>query len=91
MWDPQRLTTLWASTACYRDSFTFFTLKIYDLAAKEMNAYAMLCPDSTVQYLPRSRYWKWEDVTAHQTGALAAAKIGMRLCQKHTFKIRLSR
>jgi hypothetical protein len=23
MWDPQRLTTLWASTACYRDSFIF--------------------------------------------------------------------
>jgi hypothetical protein len=23
MWEPQRLTTLWASTACYRDSFTF--------------------------------------------------------------------
>jgi hypothetical protein len=27
MWDPQRLTTLWAFTACYRDSFTLlFTL-----------------------------------------------------------------
>jgi hypothetical protein len=26
MWDPQRLTTLWAFTACYRDSFTFFYL-----------------------------------------------------------------
>jgi hypothetical protein len=25
MWEPRRLTTLWASTACYRDSFTFFT------------------------------------------------------------------
>jgi hypothetical protein len=24
MWEPQRLTTLWASMACYRDSFTFF-------------------------------------------------------------------
>jgi hypothetical protein len=24
MWDPQRLTTLWASTACYKDSFTFY-------------------------------------------------------------------
>jgi hypothetical protein len=24
MWQPQRLTTLWAFTACYRDSFTFF-------------------------------------------------------------------
>jgi hypothetical protein len=23
MWDPQRLTTLWASIACYRDRFTF--------------------------------------------------------------------
>jgi hypothetical protein len=21
MWEPQRLTTLWVSTACYRDSF----------------------------------------------------------------------
>jgi hypothetical protein len=26
MWEPQRLTTLWAFTACYRDSFTFHTL-----------------------------------------------------------------
>jgi hypothetical protein len=24
MWEPRRLTTLWAFTACYRDSFTFF-------------------------------------------------------------------
>jgi hypothetical protein len=24
MWEPQHLTTLWASTACYRDTFTFF-------------------------------------------------------------------
>jgi hypothetical protein len=23
MWVPRRLTTLWAFTACYRDSFTF--------------------------------------------------------------------
>jgi hypothetical protein len=31
MWDPQRLTTLWASTACYRDSFTlpYLTLPSY--------------------------------------------------------------
>jgi hypothetical protein len=25
MWKPQRLTTLWAFTACYRDSFTSYT------------------------------------------------------------------
>jgi hypothetical protein len=23
-WEPRRLTTQWASTACYRDSFTYF-------------------------------------------------------------------
>jgi hypothetical protein len=25
MWEPQRFTTLWAFTACYRDSFTFLS------------------------------------------------------------------
>jgi hypothetical protein len=24
MWQPRRLTTLWAFTACYKDSFTFY-------------------------------------------------------------------
>jgi hypothetical protein len=24
MWEPQRLTTLWAFRACYRESFTFY-------------------------------------------------------------------
>jgi hypothetical protein len=24
MWEPRRLTTLWASTTCYRENFTFF-------------------------------------------------------------------
>jgi hypothetical protein len=23
IWEPRRLITIWASTACYRDSFTF--------------------------------------------------------------------
>jgi hypothetical protein len=26
MWEPRRLTTLWASTACYKDSFIFLPL-----------------------------------------------------------------
>jgi hypothetical protein len=26
MWEPRRLTTLWVSIACYRDSFTFCTV-----------------------------------------------------------------
>jgi hypothetical protein len=25
MWEPRCLTTLWASTACYRESFTFLS------------------------------------------------------------------
>jgi hypothetical protein len=27
MWEPQHLTALWASTACYRDTFTFTLLE----------------------------------------------------------------
>jgi hypothetical protein len=30
MWEPRRLTTLWASTAYYRDSFTFTFYKLND-------------------------------------------------------------
>jgi hypothetical protein len=30
MWEPRRLTTQWAPTACYRDSFT--CLKLYTTA-----------------------------------------------------------
>jgi hypothetical protein len=29
MWKPQPLTNLWASTACYRDNFTFFYLLLH--------------------------------------------------------------
>jgi hypothetical protein len=28
MWEPRRLTTLWASTACYRGSFNFLPIII---------------------------------------------------------------
>jgi hypothetical protein len=28
MWEPRRLTSLWASTACYRDSFTTLLLSL---------------------------------------------------------------
>jgi hypothetical protein len=33
MWEPRRLTTLWASRTRYRDSFTFFT--VLDVTFKE--------------------------------------------------------
>jgi hypothetical protein len=39
MWEPRRLTTLWASTACYRDGFTFtlfFALPFRILRTKDI-------------------------------------------------------
>jgi hypothetical protein len=36
MWEPQCLTTVWASTACYGDNFTFFYL-FSDLRSKLHN------------------------------------------------------
>jgi hypothetical protein len=29
MWEPQCLTTLWAFTACYRDSFAFLFIYLF--------------------------------------------------------------
>jgi hypothetical protein len=29
MWEPRRLTTLWASKACYRDKFTFLPFWVW--------------------------------------------------------------
>jgi hypothetical protein len=34
MWEPRRLTNLWASTACYKDSFTFTFLATISLTSK---------------------------------------------------------
>jgi hypothetical protein len=33
MWQLRRLTTLWASTACYRDRFTFLLLYVLYIIA----------------------------------------------------------
>jgi hypothetical protein len=39
MWEPRLLTTLWASMACYRDTFTFtINLKSVHYAIKEFGA-----------------------------------------------------
>jgi hypothetical protein len=29
MWEPRRLSILWASTACYRDSFAFSLFAVF--------------------------------------------------------------
>jgi hypothetical protein len=36
MWEPRRLTTLWAFTACYRDSFTFLLVELLRLLKVQM-------------------------------------------------------
>jgi hypothetical protein len=34
MWEPQHLTTLWSSTASYKDSFTFYSFFTDNTTAK---------------------------------------------------------
>jgi hypothetical protein len=44
MWEPRRLTTLWAFTACYRDSFSFTFYKVCKTIMqkhKKKHAYAL--------------------------------------------------
>jgi hypothetical protein len=49
MWEPRRLTTLWASTASYRDSFTFFVSIIKYLPHFNKR------DNSTLQYMYRHK------------------------------------
>jgi hypothetical protein len=37
MWEPHRLTTLWASTTCYRDNFTFTFLLLDPITAHQIH------------------------------------------------------
>jgi hypothetical protein len=52
MWDPQRLTTLWAFTACYTDSFTFFLLTATETFETLESAYGEEC-------LSRTSVFEW--------------------------------
>jgi hypothetical protein len=44
LWDPQRLTTLWAFTACYRDSFRDRNIStgIWQAHSPDINPYDIL-------------------------------------------------
>jgi hypothetical protein len=62
MWEPRRLTTLWAITACYKESLTFFLpfyiftgcfLKIYfNMTLLPMPTYAILDVFSSLPFVP---------------------------------------
>jgi hypothetical protein len=52
MWDPERFTTLWTSTACYRDRFTLLIIIIIILELSEPISTFMAYherPDSTTR------------------------------------------
>jgi hypothetical protein len=67
MWEPRRLTNLWAFTACYRDSFTFFlcpTGPIYSTKILLRILHTALdliisCRYNLLTYLIRSSYTLW--------------------------------
>jgi hypothetical protein len=45
MWELRRFTTLWASKACYKDSFTF-----YAVSKPQSSAFLMLYKNVTLNY-----------------------------------------
>jgi hypothetical protein len=69
MWKPRRLTTLWASTACYRSIFTFFTTLVLETIALHAwvfnaawNTREQQCVHLFLIYF--SQQWVWEAVLA---------------------------
>jgi hypothetical protein len=58
IWEPQRLVTLWASTACYRDSFTFknpwLMVKLHDTSGLQSYITYMS------KILTKQDLWSWK-------------------------------
>jgi hypothetical protein len=50
MWEPRRLTTLWASTECYRDSFTFLFTPDYRKNIKRISNQGIRSADARRVY-----------------------------------------
>jgi hypothetical protein len=56
IWKPRRLTTLWASTACCRGSFTFFYNESYNFLmtmAMNLSAFSNVTPCSLIDDFQR--------------------------------------
>jgi hypothetical protein len=51
MWDPQRLTTLWASMACYRDSFYILWYAIHSCHIQHDKRCSFIDASSTSDYI----------------------------------------
>jgi hypothetical protein len=51
MWEPLRLTTLWASTACYKDSFSFTFTIFFPISLLFLTFLSFLCGRAVAQRL----------------------------------------
>jgi hypothetical protein len=55
MWEPRRLTTLWAFMACYRDRFTLLFTHIYTTMLQCLQSYSGLC--RTINWLHGAEFF----------------------------------
>jgi hypothetical protein len=70
MWEPRRLTTLWASMSCYRDSFTFsfsFTLQLINILTVCVHAQWITAFILTLIY----HVLKWLDILLYNGSIIA--------------------
>jgi hypothetical protein len=42
VWEPRRLTTLWASTACYKNRFNFYLTNVKNIIPKKAGISALI-------------------------------------------------
>jgi hypothetical protein len=69
MWEPRRLTNLWAFAACYRDSFTFFYLLPTHWVLLQNRHWVTSCFVNPNPVL-RSTGWRWWIVALHDRTSL---------------------
>jgi hypothetical protein len=66
MWKPRRLTTLWASTVCYRGTFTFLYICLWYHVSKHSETYVSVHRIRHHSKIPKFYFLKypmWTEVT----------------------------
>jgi hypothetical protein len=84
MWEPRRLTTIWASTACYRGSFTFaFYLSVREQGLEGVvneyrnYYYGILLKHGDTAYFAKYRGQIWLDENLERNQAQLVPNTGL--------------
>jgi hypothetical protein len=79
MWESRRLTTIWAFTACYRDDFTFYLIRVIMMMEKLVERWLAVETEALGENQPQCRFVHHKPHMPARTRTRAAAVGSQRL------------